>query len=502
LVGTEGADQPFFSPDGEWLGFFAGGQLKKLSLDGREVVPLCDAPERPLGASWGPDDTIIFQGRSLRCVPAAGGESEVLTELGEDERRHCWPDILPAGKAVLFTVVTTGFYDADIVVRNLETGEQKIVVKGGSQPRYVPTGHVVYGRAGTLHAVPFDLGRLEATGPSFPLPQGVWMNGRYGSAQFTFSRDEGTLAYLPGAPGGFEARRMLVWVDRQGIAEPVPELPRRSYALPRVSPNGLHVTVRILERGNSDIWVYDLKTGTPSRITSDPGADRRPMWTPDSERVVFSSDREESFGLFWRNRNGSDQIERLTTSNNAQSAQTWSADGRTLVYMENDDLWLLEDVDGKRTSRPLLPSTPFIDEKWPVISPNGRWIAYVSDLTENDEIYVRPFPDVESGRWTISTDGGNEPLWSPDGKELLYRATGGRMMTVPIETEPEFKQGKPEFMFDLSFAIEGGRDYDISPDGQRFLFVKEGDVGGEDIELVVVQNWFEELKQMAAPKKD
>jgi len=216
------------------------------------------------------------------------------------------------------------------------------------------------------------------------------------------------------------------------------------------------------------------------------------MWTPDSERVVFSSNREESFGLFWRNRNGSDQIERLTTSNSFPVADTWSADGRTLVYSEAEDLWLLEDVEDKRTSRPLLPATPLI-EKWPVISPDGRWIAYVSDETGNDEIYVRPFPDVESGRWTISTYGGNEPLWSPNGKELFYRARDLRMMTVPIETEPEFKPGEPKFMFEFKFAIEAGRDYDISPDGQRFLFVKEGDVLEEDTELIVVQDWFDEL---------
>jgi len=163
---------------------------------------------------------------------------------------------LPGGKAVLFTITTMdsiSFYDADIVVRHLQTGEQKIVVKGGTQPRYVPTGHVVYGRAGMLYAVPFDFGRLETTGRSFPVREDVWMNERFGSVQFTFSRQEGTLAYLPGAPEGFQARRMLVWVDRQGKAEPVPNLPRRPYSVPRVSPNGRHVAVRVLERGNFDI---------------------------------------------------------------------------------------------------------------------------------------------------------------------------------------------------------------------------------------------------------
>jgi serine/threonine-protein kinase len=495
LVGTEGAYQPFFSPDGKRVGFFAGGELKKLSLESGVVSPLCDAPPRPIGASWGSNDTIIFHERSLRYVQAAGGESKVLTELGDGERAHCWPDILPSGKAVLFTIVTTGFYDADIVVRNLQTGEQKIVVEGGSQPRYVPTGHVVYGRAGMLYALPFDLGRLEPTGPAFPLPQDVWMNERYGSAQFTFSRKTGTLAYVPGASEGFQARRMLVWVDRQGKVEPVPELPRRPYAVPRVSPDGRHVAARVIERGNSDIWVYNLQTGTPTRITSDPAPDRWPMWTPDSERVVFSSDREGTSGLFWRNRNGSDRIERLTTTDTGQSAHAWSVDGRTLVYAEGrpGELFVLEDVEDKPTPRPLLPPTPFVNEKWPTISPDGRWIAYVSDLTGNDEVYVRPFPDVESGRWTISTDGGNEPLWSPKGKELFYHASGYRMMTVSIETEPEFKPGKPEFMFDLSFAVELGRDYDISPDGQRFLFVKEGHGLEEDTELIVVQDWFDEL---------
>jgi serine/threonine-protein kinase len=497
LTGTEGVELAFFSPDGKWIGFFASGQLKKVSLESGEVLPLCDVPGRPGGASWGSDDTIIFsQDRALRRVPAAGGESAVLTELGDREMAHCWPDILPDGKAVLFTITTIDssyYYDADIVVRNLQTGEQKIVVKGGSQPRYVPTGHVVYGRSGTLYAVPFDLGRLETTGRSFPIREGVWMNERFGSVQFTFSRQDGTLAYLPVAPEGFQARRMLVWVDRQGKVEPVPNLPRRPYSVPRVSPNGSHVAVRILERGNLDIWIYDLETGTPTRITSDPGTDRWPMWSPDSERVVFFSNREESLGLFWRNRDGSDQVERLNTSNNFPRADTWTSDSRTLVYSEDGDLWLLEDVAGKRTSRPLLPATPSVEEKFPVISPDGRWIAYVSDFARSDEIYVRPFPDVESGRWTISTNGGNEPVWSPNGKELFYRDRDLRMMTVPIETEPEFKPSEPKFMFEFKFAMEAGRDYDISPDGQHFLFVKEGDVLGEDAELVIVQDWFDEL---------
>lgn len=219
------------------------------------------------------------------------------------------------------------------------------------------------------------------------------------------------------------------------------------------------------------------------------------MWTPDSERVVFFSNREESLGLFWRRRDGSDQIERLTTSNYGQCPNTWSADGNTLVYMENDDLWLLEDVEGKRTSRRLLPTPAPFEKKWPVISPDGRYIAYVSDEMGYDEIYVRPFPDAQSDRWKISLNAANEPLWAlPDGKELFYRdARNQRLVAVRIERKPEFSHGKPKPLFGWDFPFEAGRDYDMSLDGRRFLFVREGAVGEEDIELVVVQNWFEEL---------
>ncbi len=502
LPGTEGAGQPFFSPDSRWLGFRAHGQLKKVSLDTGEVRLLCDVPTEFWGASWGNGTIIFAYNEILHRISAAGGGPVALTKLGDDERSHRWPDILPDGRAVLFTVYpksSQSFYDAEIAVCDLQTGERKTVIKGGTQPCYVRTGHVVYGRAGTLYAVPFDPKHLVPNGRSVPIHEGVWMNERYGSVQYAISREEGTLAYLSVPPGGYQARRRLTWVDRRGNAEAVPQLPRRTYAVPRVSPDRRYVVAQILEQGNLDIWVYDLQTGVGTRITNDPGTDWWPMWTPDSQRVVFSSYRNGSFGLYWRSRDGS-QIERLTTSDTPQRADTWSTDGKTLVYCEAGDIWLLEDVHGKRTSRLLLPSpgppaeqtSGRVERKWPAISPDGRWMAYVSDETGEEEVYVRPFPDAQGGRWLVSKNRGNEPLWAPDGRVLFYRDRDFRLMRVPIAAEPEFVAGEPEFMFRWPSVLEVGRDYDISPDGERFLFVEE-----LESDMIIVQDWLEELKGMA-----
>ncbi len=339
--------------------------------------------------------------------------------------------------------------------------------------------------------MPFDLNRLEKTGPEAPILEGIQVS-RFGVAPYSFS-DDGLLVYLPG--GDVRATRSsLVWVDREGNEEPLSAEPR-AYGHPRLSPDGSRLAVTVDDSGNTDIWIYDLGRQTPTRLTFDAAGDQVSIWTPDGQRVVFLSQREGANNLFWKAADGTGQVERLRTSPNFQLPSWFSPDGKSLVFYERKgsfDIGVLS-MEGERTSKPLL-QTEF-DETRPAISPDGRWIAYMSNETGRREIYVRPFPSVEDGSWQISSDGGVSPVWAPNGRELFYR-NGEAMMVVKIETEPSFRHGRPQVLFSGSYAF-AARNYDIHPDGQRFLMIKEAEQTGETgTELIVVENWFQELKRL------
>ena len=392
-------------------------------------------------------------------VSAGGGEPEELTtpntELGEVN--HHWPEILPGGRAVLFTIVAAGSIEnAQIAVLDLDTGAQTVLVPGGSSPRYSPTGHIVYGVGGTLRAVGFDLDRLEVTTNALPVLDGV-ITKNSGAASFSFSRD-GTLVYLPGTGVVGGPPRTLVWVDRDGREEPL-ALDPGGYNWPRVSPDGSRVAVEMFnpEEGN-DVWTSDVARGTLSILTPDPAADRNPLWTPDGERVVFRSDREPQ-GLFWKAADGRGAVEPLLTGDDAQPLTflvpyDWSPDGNELIinYVGLDgsrDIGVLS-MDGERAWQPLLNSAAI--EAEPALSPDGAWIAYSSDETGQAEVYVERFPDL-GNRELISTGGGRDPVWSPDGSELFYRdLSRSRMMVVPIDTEPSLTLGTPTVLYLLSRA--------------------------------------------------
>ncbi|MCZ6758825.1 MAG: protein kinase, partial [Gemmatimonadetes bacterium] len=500
------ARYPFFSADGRWVGFVANdGQLSKVSLTGGPSVLIGGYVGNPRGATWSSDDTIIFatsdQSTGLLRISAAGGDAEILTrpDTARGEFDHLHPDLLPGERAVLFTISNDqGFNNAQIALLDLDTREYHVLISGGSDAHYSESGHIVYGVAGTLRTVPFDLGRLEVTGNPVPVLDGIWTN-RFGIANFSLASN-GTIVYLTGGDlaGG---RDMLVWVDRDGREEPL-SFASRSYSWPRVSPDGTHAAVAIRDSdGDLDVWVADLSRRTLSRVTETPGTDNVPIWTPDGEYLVFASMREGTgrFGFFQKRADGTGTAEKLLTSEGEGNFKPygWSPDGMHMVFdygtpqaldigvltLGSDEVW-----------EPLLQSEA--NEAAPALSPDGQWIAYTSDQTDRCEIYVQRFPELGDRR-QISTDGGGEATWSPDGRTLFYRE-GTRMMSVSIDYEPRFSMGTPELVFDgLEVADCGGLRYHLSPDGQRFLIVKPAESTGGRTELVVVLNWSEELKRLA-----
>ena len=500
IPGTEGARQPFFSPDGAWLGFELNGTLMKLALAGGPPATVYDGAIDASDASWGSNDTIVFSlstdGHPIMQVPAAGGAAEPVTALADGELDHRTPQLLPGGTALLFVVAAGAASDrtSQIVVESLNTGERQSLLDGTS-PRYVSTGHIVFARENSLWAVPFDAGRLELTGDAVPVLEDVVV-GFTGFAQFTVATN-GTLVYVRGTLAPPTART-LVWVDREGREESV-TAPPRAYQYLDISPDGTRTAVSLQDQ-ERDVWIWDFGRETLTRLTFDPGIDSFPVWTPDGRRVVFASTRGgEGPNLFWRLADGTGDVERLTESaTGRQFPQAFSPDGTRLVLQEQvtdtgRDLVMLA-LEGERAATGLR-RTEFSEQSADV-SPDGNWLAYDSDASGQFEVYVRPFPDVDTGQWQVSTDGGFKPVWAPGGGELFYLAPGGRMMAVTVQSDGTFAPGNPEVLFEGSY-LPGttGRAYDISPSGDRFLMIKRLADDSAEPEITLVQNWFQELTE-------
>jgi len=514
LAGTEGADSPFFSPDGKWVGFWANGALKKVALSGGPATTICQT-DAIFGASWGSNDTIVFARvrEGLLQVPGAGGTPQSLTTLdtAKGEVSHRLPQVLPGAKAVVFTITHDAFpkWDvADIVVQSLVTGERKTVAQG-ADARYASTGHLVYARAGTLMAMPFDLARLQVTGGAVSVMADVMqaanivnVNLDTGAAQFSVSAS-GALVYATGGAAG-DAERRLVWVDRAGLAQPL-SAPPRAYFAPRLSPDGQRVVVYTRGTG-SDVWTFDITRGTLTRLTTE-GRNGWGLWTPDGKRVVFQSGPGVG-NLFWKPADGSGAAERLTTSEYTQVPASWSPDGQTLAFVEShpvaatgSDIWALP-LAGDRRPRPLL-QTKF-NETYPEFSPDGRWLAYVSNESGRDEVYVQPYPG-PGPRQQVSVDGGEAPAWSRDGRELFYSAvanvgqgaTTREWIAVPLTTAPSLRFGAPRVLFQARYQTTlTARGYDVTSDGQRFLMVSVDERPPIKVtQMILVQNWVEELKR-------
>ena len=493
LSGTEGVDtnNPFYSPDGQWLGFAADGKLKKIPVGGGAAVTLCSAPALR-GATWNNDGTIIFAPMTvsfLRQVSDAGGVPKGLTQINRGDAAHGWPELLPGNRVMLFAV---GTVTDRIVAQSVSSGERRDIVPGGTAPHYAATGHLIYAQGGNLMAAPFDARRLQLTGAPVPVLEGVNRAPLGGGVQYALSSN-GTLVYVPGENRVGVGER-LIWVNRNGTEQAL-AAPPHFYVYPRISPDGRRAAVGVAE-GDTQLWLYDFARETLSRFTFEGAQNYNAAWAPDGKRIAFFSDKEGPLNIFWQPADGSGGMERLTTNEYSQVPRSFSPDGQLLSYVEVNpttgyDIWVLRVSDHK--TEPLL-RTPF-NESVPAFSPDGHWLAYVSDESDRMEIYVRPYPG-PGGKYQISTDGGTEPVWNPNGKELFYRQ-GNKMMAVDITVHPTFSSSKPKMLFQGPYVPTRATFpyYDVSPDGQRFLMIKLSEQTSTPTQIVVVQNWFEELKR-------
>jgi serine/threonine-protein kinase len=507
-IGGALGSAPFFSPDGKWLGFWHAptGTLRKVALTGGAPIRICPAISGIAGATWGPNDTIVFAWFDLFSVPGGGGTPKLLLKVDEKrgERFFRHPYFLPSGNAVLFTVGTSDSYsydDADIGVLSLATGEKKILIEGGSSPRYSPSGHLIYARGGKLLAVAFDPVRLEVTGRPFPVLDGVFMSANTGMAAYAISSD-GRLVYAAGPVE--RAARVPVWVDRNGKATALP-LPPRSYLHPKLSPDERQLAIEV-EGASHDIFTYDFARGALTKMSFD-GASHWPLWTPDGRRLTYRSWKTGTMTMWWMPVDRSAAPELLTDVGSMQSPESWSPDGRTLAFTQMDnpesgsDIYTLSLRDN-RAIRALI-RTKF-SEGSPKFSPDGKWLAYSSNESGRPEVYAMQFPGPGS-TVQLSTNGGTDPVWRHDGRELYYR-DGNQMMAVSV-TAGRTTFAKPIALWQGHYLAGVGSscgmsgptsaNYDVSADGRRFLMIEDTSDVLECKVLHVVSNWSRQLLREA-----
>jgi serine/threonine-protein kinase len=495
LAGTEGANSPFFSPDGRWLGFKADVEekLKKIPVDGGVPVVIVD-DVWGRGAIWGPDDFVIFPKEysgGLWRVAAAGGRAEPVTETDASETAHWWPQVFLGGRALLFT----SFHSTDpdenrIVVRSLETGQDKVLVENATFGRYVATGHLLYMQRGIFFAVRFDASKLETIGSPVPVLDDVGRRDVYRAGHIEITAD-GTLAYI--SQSILYPPSHLVWVNRDGSEQRSDASPA-SYANPRFSPDGHRVALSLSEESR-DLWVYELSTGRLDRLTHEPIAEEAPIWTADGRDLIYSAENI-NLDLYRKPSDGSGDATLLHSSAYDLIPESVSPDGKWLIFSETPpdtetDLWLLS-LEGE--SEPTTFLRTRFNENTAAFSPDGRWVAYTSHDSGRREIYVREFPG--AGKKTrVSVEGGDQASWSPDGKELYFLNGHKMMAAVVVRRQEELAFGTPRTLFEAPYETHWlGKHYDVSPDG-RFLMVKvPPDLAPRRVNVVL--NWFEELERL------
>jgi Tol biopolymer transport system component/tRNA A-37 threonylcarbamoyl transferase component Bud32 len=509
LPGTEGALAPFFSPDGQWVAFFDGIRLKKVSVDGGTPVELCDAPI-VYGGSWGEDGDIIasfYAAGGLWRIPSAGGKPTQVTELGPGEVSHRWPQVLPGGKAVLFTSTTANGTNLEIM--SLKDRRTKILQRGGTFGRYLATsngiGHLVYMNNGTLFAVPLDPSALELRGTPVPVLEQVSYNPQYGFARFDVSQT-GLFVYHSGGAAG-AGLVTVQWLDNGGKIEPLLAKPG-AYERPRLSPDGSRLALDIPAGSNRDIWIYEWKRDTMTRLTFDAGGGpMTPVWSPDGRYIVF----EGKGGMYWTRSDGAGKPQQLNQTKNPQNAYDFMPDGKRLAVMEMTGSGIFglmtmpveADATGLRVGKEDPFAQSAFDERHPTFSSDGRWLAYASNESGTYQVYVRAFPD-NGGKWQISSAGGSYPTWSHDGREIFFRSDENRIMVANYSVKGDsFVVDQPKVWSDkqlADFGIIGTASYDPAPDGKRIaalMPVETAEMQQAQSHVIFLENFFDELLRKA-----
>jgi eukaryotic-like serine/threonine-protein kinase len=475
VPGTLGAYSPFFSPDGSWIGYFDArdSKLKRVARTGGNPVTLCPA-QFGLGASWGEDGTIIFAPdvfSGLWRIQVAGGKAEPVTQLQPKEFTHRWPQILPGGKVVIFTVGASGAADsASVAALTLKSGQKRVILEGASDARYSSTGHLFFVREGNLMAVRFDPNRLKVTGTPFLVKKGIGTDPSVWAGQYSLSHS-GVLAYVLAADD--DDLRSLAWADRQGGMQKL-TVNRGAFSYPRLSPDGQRLAVVIKSQAEkSNIWTLELANSAFKRLTSD-GHNLLPVWAPDGTKLTFASVLDGEWHLYRMPADGSGSAELLRKSASPCVPNAWSRDGRSLVFTEfspdnGPDIWTLS-VESGFQARPYLCS-PYAE--WGgTFSPDGHWLAYTSNDSGLAQVYVQPYPG-PGERYQISTAEGREPVWGHDGRELFFRYWKG-LMEVGIQTEGEFSADPPRVVIPGEHEtgdLDSFPNYDVARDGQRFVLI-------------------------------
>ena len=506
LAGTEGASDPVFSPNGKLIAFIADSALKKVPMDGpvTSLVKVGDAR----GSSWASEETLVYSpgaDTALFQISANGGEPEQVSKLDEskNERTHRWPQVLPGAKAVLFTVGTLDSPDsyelANIEAVILATGERRVILQGANMARYAADGHLVFARGGGLYSVGFNADTLTAQGTPEPILQGVSGDQTTGAVHFSLAGD-GTFAYIPARPGANQRR--LVWADRGGNLQPI-NLPAGQYNDIRISPDGSRLALLVGSSGSGDVWVYDFARATSTRLTFNV-ANASPVWSADSKSIFYTEIGRTGnrTTILRKPADGSREAEAVASLTNSAYIKAIGADGASAVLdykIQTDRADIVGFNLGQEAQISELVTTPFNDYG-AALSTDRRWLAYQSNESARPEIYVRDLSG-SGGRWQISTEGGEEPHWSPDGRELYYR-NNDLFMSVAVETRPTFQAGTPKTLFSGTYNLRSnsGVSYDVDPKGGRFLMIRPAEDSASPAQVRVVVNWFEELRRLAPMK--
>lgn len=509
LAGTEGAFGPFFSPDGRMLAFFAKGKLMKVPVLGGPVVQLCDTSGNPRGGTWSTNGSIyaaLTATSAVMRIPQDGGTPQPFTSIdtAKRDRTHRWPQALPDGDHVLFTVGTMDspeyYDDSEIDVVSASTGQRSVVLKGARMAFYVSTGQLVYARGTTLFAVPFDLKRLAVTGSATPLFQNVSGDPTDGASFFSISR--AGLIYVAGPE--VNDRSLLSWVDRSGNVRDLPAPPHH-YRDMRISPDGKRVAVGISEK-TQDIWIYDFTSRAMNRLTFE-GQNQVPVWTADGKRIFYMTNQGSGQHLLkWISADGSSPAEGLSAVDSTiRLPMSVTPDGRYLAYTNFADgnasisTMILLSVQGEHKEQPFSQTDSNGD--WPTFSPDGNWLVYAGKQGSQTEIFVQPHPPT-GGRWQISTQGGTEPMWSGNGRYIFYRDLSDNLMVSRVNTTQGFHASTPETYFKGLYRASGAlQTYAVSKDDRQVLILRA--TRGAEIpnHSVMILNWIEELRRLSAQNR-